>query len=481
MFKKTNKSNEKKPTKQFDKIALELHQGYIKISALNCSEGENTFSFITKKFSSPDEDTVISEIKSTFEENHFSRDSVLVNIPKTEVMTKMLYLPSTKNDELSNMVKIEASKMMPESEDRLIVDYKTIKLQENGYSENLVAIVQQDLVETVLRILEKANINVENIALGSEALFSWYMMINEEQINQENASIINIDFDQININIVEKGNLIFTRGFSCGGKNIFANRQIIVDEIGKSIVVCCRRKHLKIDKVYLTGSTKQVKEFYPFLEKKLKSEISVVLQEKNIKIETRLSKSQLEKKSFVELIGLSLKREAISINLLPEKSKLEKKAKIIKKKLVTTAILSTVLIFMLIAFAVNNTLNKYKMVQLLDSKIKDTKLIAQEAEEMKNKLLLFKREIDKKPVVVTLISEIHKIVPVNIKLNLLDFKDKGSFVLRGNAGSLKEVLKCMSAMEKSDYFENVKVRYTRQRTVSKQNVTDFEIVCQASL
>jgi len=63
---------------------------------------------------------------------------------------------------------------------------------------------------------------------------------------------------------------------------------------------------------------------------------------------------------------------------------------------------------------------------------------------------------------------------------MVDYESKKSLILRGSASSLSSIVGFISILEKSDYFESVKIKYTAKRKTSGKELTDFEIVCLLS-
>ena len=59
----------------------------------------------------------------------------------------------------------------------------------------------------------------------------------------------------------------------------------------------------------------------------------------------------------------------------------------------------------------------------------------------------------------------------------ISFNGKDYLVLRGVSNNMPAVFTFVSALEESEYFQNVKTKYATQRKAKGREVTDFEISC----
>ena len=76
-----------------------------------------------------------------------------------------------------------------------------------------------------------------------------------------------------------------------------------------------------------------------------------------------------------------------------------------------------------------------------------------------------------------MIRELYTILPEDISLTIFEFEDKSRVLLRGTAKELSRVFSLLPVLEKSQYFENVKINFATKRTFQKKEFADFEIIC----
>ncbi|MCK4463821.1 MAG: PilN domain-containing protein, partial [Candidatus Omnitrophica bacterium] len=293
-----------------------------------------------------------------------------------------------------------------------------------------------------------------------------------------NIALINIDSEYIGIDIMEKEKLVFTRGFSYEGKDSYVGKNA-VDEIKKSIATCRKERKLNVDKIFISGAKNRIKVIEPILKEELGIPIDLIEQARNVELDKSIE-TDLAEASFIELIGLSLKNKDMKINLLPESMIEDNQLRFLKKSLMKTFALLISIILIFSGIIVKKIFDKSRYLLLLNSRIKAIEPKVIKTRRMRENIKIIKNVIRKKPLAIDIITEIYKITPQGITFNLLDYKSDKSLILRGDAPSLDSIIKFISILEKSQYFEDVKIKYTRKRSAAGTQLTDFEIICLLS-
>jgi len=105
---KQNKNKAKKIS-----VALELHNDFVKIVAVYFTKQGSSVRLFKKDFFSKESDSVSRELANIFRIHKLPTTRIFLNIPRHFVMTRMLSLPSVKDEEIKNMVSMEAARQMP--------------------------------------------------------------------------------------------------------------------------------------------------------------------------------------------------------------------------------------------------------------------------------------------------------------------------------------------------------------------------------
>ena len=83
--------------------------------------------------------------------------------------------------------------------------------------------------------------------------------------------------------------------------------------------------------------------------------------------------------------------------------------------------------------------------------------------------------MERKPLAVDVFTEACGITPAGMSLSTLDFESGKSLTVRGTAPALGDVLRYVTILENSPYFEGVKVKYANKRMSENKEIADFEI------
>ena len=462
--------------------AIEIHNDFIKVAAITRLGKDESFLLIKKEFFSKDTENIFKEINTLSKTHRILSDKIYLNMPRHQVMVRLMHLPSTDDAEIADMVKMESTRQMPYRDEKIVVGYKIIKKTEDGYSDVLIAVVESSAVERVINILKGSGFVPGKIALSSESLLAWYLTVKGKASDSGpgtgNIAVINISSSYIDLDILENDKLVFTRAFSCGAGDLYVAEDV-VKEIEASIVACKRETKLNLDKLILTGAESKVIALEAALKNSLGIPVETLSQNEGFKISTK-STADLSSDSFAGLIGLCLKAKDIDINLLPIDMIEKNELKTIKKSLSNTLALFLGIAILFLGITGKIMLSRVRQLEDLNAKITSMEPTVSKARKMKEDIKIIKSTVMKKPLAVDLLSEIYKITSEGIAFDMIDYESDKFIVLRGSAGSLDSVIQYIKALEASHYFESVKVKYTVERFSSGKRNTDFEIVCELS-
>ena len=197
--------------------AIEIHNDFIKVAAITRLGKDESFLLIKKEFFSKDTENIFKEINTLSKTHRILSDKIYLNMPRHQVMVRLMHLPSTDDAEIADMVKMESTRQMPYRDEKIVVGYKIIKKTEDGYSDVLIAVVESSAVERVINILKGSGFVPGKIALSSESLLAWYLTVKGKASDSGpgtgNIAVINISSSYIDLDILENDKLVFTRAF----------------------------------------------------------------------------------------------------------------------------------------------------------------------------------------------------------------------------------------------------------------------------
>ena len=420
----------------------------------------------------PQEESV-KEIKSIFESLKIRRQ-VRLNIPRHFVTVRFVKLPSTSEEEIRKMVKIEALKHVPYADEDTVSGYRLIEKQDDGYSNVLIAVAQAETVRREMSLLKKAGLTIESVSLGSETLLLWYFTA---RTVEEKAAVlvVNIDTGHIDIDVVTGDKLVFTRGVLYNTARPISP-ETIIDQVNVSLAAYKKESGRFIDKVALTGIQANVNELKDSLRSRIKIPVEVIDQMNNVT--TRQGAYlELEGASFAELIGLSLKSDNASINILPENAQEEQRLQLMKRNMGASLTILAFIIVITLGVVFKKLYDKGAYVSYIDSEIAKIEPKVRTAKKMAKEIDIVTSKLSERPLAIDVASEVFKITPSNINLTMMEYESSKTLTLRGTAPSLSDAFKYVTILEKSPYFENVKVKYANKRVGTAREAADFEIIC----
>jgi len=458
-------------------VGLEIQKGHIKLCVANYSGRANpSFRFLTlelpKEAAEPG-----SSLAGFLAQNGIVVEKAFLNIPRHRVMARVFHLPSVNEEEIKSMVKMEAIKQMPYRDDDVIMGHRIIEKLKDGYSDVFLAVSHVEMIQRQVKILNQAGLAIDKIALSSESLFSWHSAIVEKSRRHArlNLALVNVDSSYVDMDIIEKGKLIFARAFSYDPAQEGVVRNI-ADEVRKSIAIYQKERNVKIDKILITGAEEQTRLVEAALKEEAGDSVERIAQTEGIELAENADKA-MGGNSFVELIGLLLRSGDAKINFLPQRMKDDKEFLIFRSAVTRTLVLFAFVATAFIGILGQKLFEKHTILRRFNTEIKTIEPRVEAANKMRADLKIIKKDILRKPLAIDVLAEVYRITPTDISFNLMDYDTGKSLVLRGNGPSLDGIIRYISALEASGYFENVKLKYTTKRSFRGREKTDFEVVC----
>jgi type IV pilus assembly protein PilM len=263
----------------------------------------------------------IEELKDAIlkllEINHFYCKRTIVTIKSTFLITRELILPSAKAEELDTMVQLEAEQYIPITLDEYVMEYRvleTLKHHDRKQLKILIAALPKRMVENYLNLLYELNLKPMALDTHSNAiskLFNMEMKINDENYNlNKTVAIMDIGHCQINIHIIAKGNLQFSRLIPVeryDKENTTLTMNEWIEEAQKIFqYYTTRGTNHKIDKIFIYGGCSKIKYLSKYIEHYLN--IPVVRIEKISHIKTMKTDKNVELCCYLNAIAAILRK-----------------------------------------------------------------------------------------------------------------------------------------------------------------------------
>jgi len=404
----------------------------------------------------------------------------------------MLDLPSTDPREINDMINLQVGKQTPYSKDEIISANKIIYSMREGYTKVMLAVAHRNIVNERVETLKKAGVNVEKVAISSEAVYNWFNIAYMPDIKVSasgTVALLDIDSNYSDFIAIRAGKLVFTKNLFIGANNLSDRSEPWADKLIEELRRCLQRyyteeRNTRIEKMFLTGAAANIGNLDITLANALQTAVEKTAVFKNIrnKDSARITHDEnMGAVSLTALTGAVLRQGLLEIDLTPGEQKIIKIMEARRNDLIVTGIL-----FVSIAMALSFILllsYSYKNMYLAQLKKQVAQISSEsgEIEKMRLSIDLVKRTIDAKRSSVNIIHEIYGITPPEISLSAIDIDEDKQVILKGRGYAMSEVFKFIKKLEESDIFSNVKAAYTRTRK-EKENereteYAEFEIVC----
>ena len=409
---------------------------------------------------------VISEAISQFFSSHRKkRGEIIAVIPRRQVILKHLRFPSTVDEELSGMVKLQAVQSLPYAKEDMVWDYIVLNKESCGFTRVLILAVHRQVIEGYLRIFHRARWDLDKLALSSWGLFYWYF----DQIKDFGRSaedpvvLLNIDRTHSEICFLNKGRLCFSRSIPLGEKDLSGEKNSIFKKQLISTMEIYQKEQMgeMAQTILLVSSLSEVS----LLAEELKKEMGIVIE-------------TIAPPSWPALAGLAYCDSKKIMNFMPEEIKQFKESKKKRNEMVKTlACFLIMVVAMSSAFGVHIGKNwlSLKQLQAEHSKIKPA---VKKIEERKKQLRFMKDQMALRIQMADFLSELFQLTPEGVFLSLLSLNQEGFLLLQGFTQDGGKVNIFQENLLKAAFLKNVTLQYSTKQKSYDTELTHFQISCQ---
>ncbi len=124
---------------------------------------------------------------------------------------------------------------------------------------------------------------------------------------------------------------------------------------------------------------------------------------------------------------------------------------------------------------------KREYLKKIEGRLREIDSEVKKLSRLKGNIELIRGQLMLEGSSISIIREVYEILPEDVSLTLLEFEDKNRVLLRGTTKELSRVFNLLPLLEKSEFFENVKINYATKRTFKQTEFADFEIICAIRL
>lgn len=152
-------------------------------------------------------------LKKAMSDHKVKGGRTVTAIPREDVVIRYITLPSTREEELAEMLEYDIERHVPFATDQMDIGYQVLRKREDQESEIVLAAVPEDRMREHLEILEKAGLEPDLIDVSIFGTCQAYM--NGGSLGSVRA-VVNIGWRATEIGFFREGVIRFTRSVHIG-------------------------------------------------------------------------------------------------------------------------------------------------------------------------------------------------------------------------------------------------------------------------
>lgn len=149
-------------------------------------------------------------LRAFIDEHQTHQDRLYVILPRYDITTRMITLPSRAEKEIAGMVRFSAEEFVPYTVDEVVIDQCILKQFDSGESEVLVALAHRDVVERQLSLLQEVGLVPEQLLLSTACIASAALAGHPDEAGH--YALVSLSAGGVEVAVVRDGILEFTRG-----------------------------------------------------------------------------------------------------------------------------------------------------------------------------------------------------------------------------------------------------------------------------
>ncbi|MFH1778366.1 MAG: pilus assembly protein PilM [Candidatus Omnitrophota bacterium] len=393
-----------------------------------------------------------SAIKKIIFAPGYHPDKVLLCLPRRKLSFKTIIIPAIEKAEINQILPFELNNIIPYRLDNCCYDWFLLEVSPEGYSKIQVVIVRKKIVTEYLEFCKNIGCDVQIIGVSTLALFESFKQSikSHPERNVKGCVVLQVEENFVDMIVIHNMEMVVSREIA------FKNTEGLMAEVDKNLQVGqIINKEFELELIILNDTTTTAANLVEILAKRFKV---------NIEIDNSIDFSA----------GMAMATDII--NLLPEDERRIRYLKQLKQGLFLFAI---ILIFIAL-LAVFLSFLKFKKqewnIAELDKMLQQLEISSKDLESKKQRLELIIQQRGIYPrVVLDVLTRLGNQTGEGIVFNSFIIDENKNIILRGEANLYDQFLNYVSILDKSDYFQDVEVKYTSRRQLKDKTLTSFEL------
>ena len=458
--------------------AVEIGEHYFKILTSSRSGTQVKLSdFFVLPVNSLSDEEIAAAISDIFKKNRYRFESVAVSMPRNFVTVRNLHLPSNDESEISKMIELHISRVVPYKKEEVFFSYQPFGRDEMGYAKILLAIVNKDIMRRAIKIVESTGVFVDKVLLSSNGVWQWLLKNYGDIINSSDLYLcLDIDTTFTDFIVFNRENLLFSRSISLKARDFDAElgRKKLLGEVRQSLLIFNNEEQSeKPVMIFLSGAGSSS------LGSVIEAELGIKVQtadapffERNIKKKENKVPSDVSLTAAVSLLDVA--EDADFSFVLPE----IQVRKSLRKKMKELVFLGLFLVYFLsLVFFVFLGRLHHKQIYMGSLSGRADRIeqeFGQVAGDM-DKIEYVKSILHTRKRPLFIMDQLQKVIPVTVSIISINVDEENQIVFHGQAFQLSDVFDLATNLEKITLFKDVQTRNTRKKQGKNREIVEFEM------
>jgi len=445
-------------------------------------EEKELFDIFTYNTEGLKEEEIVKIIRDYFQNIKIRNPQIVSVISAQSVITKNIEIPSTNPQEIREIINLQASRHTPYSREEIIVDYIDIGVYKTNYTKILLIIVPKNIVKRNFSLLEKTSLKLDKVFFAPEAVSRMVGRILKLENSTSIFGIIHIDERFTDFIVTLKNKACFVRSIPIGASQLIYEKDKyqarFLEEI-KNSLEAYRNEDIDVSPqlFILTGALEELKGLGSLLYNALRLPIREVSYWGSLHISEEIIKkiSSIRNISFLNILSPLLSMRDLRVDFTPEEIKLKRSLEERGKELIKSGVYILAIFVIIFLITVSKIWTKTIYIKVLDAKLRDIEKESKVLETDFSRVSIIKKYLYERGLFLDVLAELYEILPLEMEITSLRFDEGGKLTITGTAEAMSTVFSFVEKLEKSNYFKEVKTKYTTKRKEGSRDVTDFEI------
>lgn len=429
-------------------------------------------------------DVLVKELKAALSGFNTKKAQAVCVIPAGAATTKNIEVPSIDPEEIKSIIGLQAGRHTPFSRDEILVGHINLGSYQANYTKVLLVIVNRNVVKERLSILERAGLNVQQVAFAPEGIARFYAKALNLRRDSAPVGIIDIGAHSTSFVIESRGAAVTCRSIPVGIKHLETQGAEARDKLIAEIKTSADSyRDEDIDKApdyfLLTTDHKFVKDLQPSLAEALKVAVQVSPLIDQLKAGGGLKKKlqkDFDGDSLADVIAPAVAAAKAEVNLMPEEIQLKRSVEESSREVMLSGIYVMVILILSGALLVTKIYFKESFLKdNLRAKYAQQHKEVGQLEEKLRKTRAVRDLMESRLQGLETLRGLYTMIPNDIYLNTLTFSEDGVIDITGIAETTSRVYAFVSSLSESKYFDGVKTKSTTGKKDRGKDAVAFDI------